>query len=157
MLIAVALLCVTTGCTLSNLDMHAIYASYAEAEADGAIRRGWIPDFVPASATDNQESHNLDVNSQWVAFSFDLGDLPSMTAMLSQALRENVYPPDERATRKRPWWPKDLSPGAVVPDEKYDFYTYDYTVNYSDRQEKRGGYVAIEKHRPRAWYWTPCR
>ncbi|MBW8852467.1 MAG: hypothetical protein JF600_16990 [Xanthomonadales bacterium] len=49
-----------------------IYPTYAEAEKDGAIDRGWIPNFVPRSAKRIVERHNMDVDQ--IAIAFDSTD-----------------------------------------------------------------------------------
>jgi hypothetical protein len=38
------------------------YADKAAAVEDGAVRRGWIPPWVPESATAIREVHDLDTN-----------------------------------------------------------------------------------------------
>ncbi len=48
------------GC--DGLVQTASYASYAEAEADGFVQKGWIPDFVPETAGQIDEAHDLDTN-----------------------------------------------------------------------------------------------
>ena len=57
-----------------GLDMHAEYATLADAVADGAVTRGWVPEWVPASARELQESHDLDTNESWLTFTFDAAD-----------------------------------------------------------------------------------
>ena len=37
------------------------YATYADAERAGAIERGWLPAFVPRSARNLEETHDLDI------------------------------------------------------------------------------------------------
>ncbi|MBU8974638.1 hypothetical protein JI752_000650 [Lysobacter sp. MMG2] len=39
-----------SGC-IDDMVQDAFYPSMSDAVADGAIRRGWIPDWVPAGAT----------------------------------------------------------------------------------------------------------
>ena len=39
---------------------RSVYATRADAVADGAIQRGWVPEFVPADATDIREAHNVE-------------------------------------------------------------------------------------------------
>ena len=39
---------------------RSVYSTRAEAVADGAIERGWVPGFVPADATDIREAHNVE-------------------------------------------------------------------------------------------------
>lgn len=40
------------------------YESFGEAEKAGAVARGWIPSYVPASASSIVEVHDIDVNVQ---------------------------------------------------------------------------------------------
>lgn len=49
------------------------YATYAEAQRDGAIVRGWIPDFVPHNARNIRDVHNLDTNEQTLIFYIEPG------------------------------------------------------------------------------------
>jgi hypothetical protein len=50
---------------------EASYASYSEAEGAGALGPGsWIPEFLPVSAIDIREQHNIDTNERWLRFSF---------------------------------------------------------------------------------------
>jgi hypothetical protein len=56
------------------------FDSYAELEAAGLIERGWVPAYVPRSATDIKESHDIDTNEGWMSFQFKSGD----TAMADQ-------------------------------------------------------------------------
>ena len=61
---------------------RAEYATYAEAERQGAVRRGWIPAYVPRSATDIAEAHDLDANTQRLRFRLPPSDLPALLAQL---------------------------------------------------------------------------
>ena len=44
------------------------FATWTDARQAGAIERGWIPPFVPASARDISDTHNLDTNEQMLTF-----------------------------------------------------------------------------------------
>jgi hypothetical protein len=137
-----------TGCGLVGLgdvDMDASYASYADAEADGTVKRGWIPDFVPHSATGIQESHNLDTNEQWMTFHFNATDLPSLQQKLTPLKLGEVRFPREASTRERSWWPDDLYRPMGSQAEKYDFFSY--------RSDRRTVIVAIERNAAVAWCW----
>lgn len=48
------------------------YQNRGEAVKDGAMKRGWLPNWLPKASTNIDEKHNLDTNA--VAFSFDLPD-----------------------------------------------------------------------------------
>ena len=72
------------------------YASLEEAIADGAVTRGWIPPFVPRSARDLRERHNIDTNEIWLAFAYQEGDL-SVKGLCSDVADSNVqYPKYQR-------------------------------------------------------------
>lgn len=45
------------------------YATWAAAKRAGAVERGWVPPFVPTSAWDIRDRHDLDTNKQKLTFS----------------------------------------------------------------------------------------
>jgi hypothetical protein len=51
------------------------YASYEEAKKSGAFERGWLPEYLPRSAKNIHEEHNLDTNQGWAEFEFDVKDI----------------------------------------------------------------------------------
>ena len=57
----------STAC--GDLDVvTAVYATRAEAEAGGAIAKGWVPAGVPPSTHDIREAHDADTNRRWGLF-----------------------------------------------------------------------------------------
>jgi hypothetical protein len=50
------------------------FSTYDELRASGLIERGWVPEFLPRSAKDIEESHDLDTNRGWVSFKYKAGD-----------------------------------------------------------------------------------
>jgi hypothetical protein len=133
-----------------SLDMDAEYATYAAAKEDGAILRGWLPDFVPTSATDIRESHNLDSNEHWLTFRFDSNDRAEIVAGLETS---NPNFPRDNSTQRRSWWPDDLRREYTSTDSRYEFYTYRHEINVGGKDKYDIGYVAIEKERDVIWYW----
>lgn len=88
-------------------DVRAVtYATHADAVADGAQLRGWLPTFVPATATDIREVHDLDTNQQWLRFRVPVGD----TSVGNGA--ERIHIPD--AARSAPQPPREI--GAWLPE-----------------------------------------
>lgn len=91
---------------------ESFYPSLAEADKDGAITRGWIPDdLVPASSRAIHEVHELSPSTEWCAFEFLPPD--------SQRLRSNLKSVDllPAPVRRVPrpgvsWWPSILE-GAL--------------------------------------------
>ena len=116
----------------SFIDMKsASYADYSAVEATGAIGRGWIPVFLPESAKDVREKHNLDTNAELVRFDFDVGDLGILTQACPPT--QDIVPPTLNAN----WWPDDLqdSVGAFFHCE--------------------GAYLAVDATNMRAYFWRP--
>ncbi len=74
-----ALLMSLTGC--SDV-FEERYDTWAEAEEAGAIKRGWIPEFVPRGARDLHEKHNIDTNAQTLKFTVPPSEIPSMISGL---------------------------------------------------------------------------
>jgi hypothetical protein len=82
------------------------YETFAHAERAGMVSRGWMPAFVPRTATDLWEEHDLDTNELWLRFNVPAGD----TSVLSGA----VPMPQEDLRRVYRQPPSGLS---AMPDE----------------------------------------
>lgn len=54
------------------------YPTWAEAQRAGAVERGWLPAFVPQSAREITDSHDLDSNRQTLLFVARPSDVESM-------------------------------------------------------------------------------
>ena len=54
------------------------YSTWAEADRAGAVARGWIPTFIPASAREIRDSHDLDSNRQTLQFVVQPSDVAAM-------------------------------------------------------------------------------
>lgn len=74
-----ALLLWLTGCTEQ---VEETYQTYEDAELAHAITRGWVPAFVPSSAYEIADSHNLDTNRQTLRFKLPPSDVGKMVAGL---------------------------------------------------------------------------
>jgi hypothetical protein len=85
------------------------YASYADATKAGFGERGWMPDYVPPSATRIRAAHNLDTNWQWLTFHLPARDL---THLLAQGTRVTRLPAS-RAPFWLSWWPGGLEGGVT--------------------------------------------
>ncbi len=60
----------------------AFYKDRGEAASDGAMSRGWIPEFLPNSATNICEQHDIDTNRGAIAFSASPQELRTLKATL---------------------------------------------------------------------------
>jgi hypothetical protein len=75
---------------LAFLDRSAqSFDTYAELEASGLIERGWVSPYLPRSARDIDESHDIDTNVAWVSFEYSPGDT-SLARQHCQLLAEST-------------------------------------------------------------------
>lgn len=137
---AVGLIAWSPGCFDPFDDVsESAYATLTEAEREQATAKGWIPDFVPRSASDIIERRWLDSNMQLVEFSFGEEDLDSMLTTfeeISGEARRSVVERIERA----PW-------SRMQVDDNIRVY------KRSDILRSQG-YLAINPVQKRAQYWN---
>ena len=50
------------------------FQTYEQLQASGLIERGWLPDHLPKSATQIEESHDIDTNEGSAYFKYQVGD-----------------------------------------------------------------------------------
>ena len=98
-------------CTNDILD--ASYPSTSDAVADGAVKRGWIPAWVPAGATDLREVHDVDTNQSTLSFS-----VPQATWRPPESCRPASGGEFAEPAFSRPWIPSSQDLAAA-----YDFYS----------------------------------
>ncbi len=94
-------------CQLSETP-ESSFANYKETVASGLIERGWIPDWLPETAANIREKHNLDTNASILLF--DAG-----AEFFVPAGCEPTTNPAE-ATFKESWWPQTFSSDWPVYD-----------------------------------------
>jgi hypothetical protein len=93
------------------------FPSYSAASDAGAFSRGWVPDWIPKSATEIYETHNLDTNLFMVKFLFPKQiDFTLPTSCKSIAPTLPPSPPF-----KRKWWPSDV-PALEFTTLRHAFY-----------------------------------
>jgi hypothetical protein len=103
---------VVTGVTLALLGCgdklrESSYHTMSDAKKDGAIERGWIPDYLPASSRDIHEMHRISNPTTWCSFTFLPGDSETLRKKLRGAGTESL----SVARVERPgttWWPTFL-------------------------------------------------
>ncbi|GGY75002.1 hypothetical protein GCM10011613_20600 [Cellvibrio zantedeschiae] len=69
----IAALAGCTGETVTNS-----FNNYSEMQASGIFEKGWLPSYLPKSATNIRESHNLDSNIVNASFTFESTDVESL-------------------------------------------------------------------------------
>jgi hypothetical protein len=65
------------------------FPTWAEAQRAGAVDRGWLPAFVPSSARQIEDTHDLDSNRQTLQFTAPPSDVSAIVEGLGPVLAEN--------------------------------------------------------------------
>lgn len=107
--LCLVVVCLLTGVFSSCSGEHpeSYYPALADADKDGAITRGWIPDFLPQSSSRIHELHRIEGGKTWCAFEFSPGDRERLQKHLKSA---DVLPPPVKRVLKPgvSWWPAVL-------------------------------------------------
>ena len=86
---------------------ESFYATLADAKKQGAIDRGWIPDFLPESSRVIHEVHDVSPSTTWCAFEFLPRDSQGLRSNLKSV--EALTPPVKRVPNPgEAWWPVAL-------------------------------------------------
>jgi len=126
--------------------VEARYASYGDAVEKGAVRRGWIPAYVPPSATEIVEVHNLDTNAQLLRFQAPPEALTAMASRLTGVPGGKVPPPPSYLSPPEgAAWRRGLGSGALQEG---------ITVYRARMDSGRRHCIAIDKRHFVAYAWT---
>lgn len=118
-----------------------VYADANEAITSGALDRGWIPPFLPASAKEITEKHNLDTNEVWVAFSLDPNEFSGIEKSCQKIeWNESQLP----RIRGGDWWPDSLA---------MEVHSSQKASEYTSYQCENGGMIAVDSSRGKVFYW----
>lgn len=125
----------------------AAYATLGDAEAAGAISRGWIPAGLPPGAHDLREAHDERSARRWGLFSFPPAQGDDLRRLLA---------PDEESFAgwrcdippRIEWWPVSLR--GALHDEKLKA-----TGLRAYRSRSGELLFAVNWNQGRAYYWAP--
>lgn len=117
------------------------YPTYDAAIADGA-KRGWLPEWLPKSATDIHEWHNIDTNATIASFAY--GTVEPAEFLVS--CRPETPKPENPG--RAPWWPNDDAWKRV------HVYRCDERVVYGDGHvEIHAAWAGVDKQNRRVYFW----
>jgi hypothetical protein len=123
------------------------YRTYEEALADNAVRRGWIPSYVPHSAVEILEIHDVSNNTQRLRFHAPVDDLREMVDTVPPVPRDQL-PEYRGALPRAPWpWIDESNPGSEERSLEY------FVLQPRDWQLHC---LAIDWNRALVYAWT-CR
>jgi hypothetical protein len=140
-------LIVLTGCVGCRETIEERYETVRAAEQAGAIRRGWIPYWIPPSAKDIAEIHNLDTNARLLAFSFDSYATDAFLKACFPVERVHVVMPTWAPAS---WWPTELRQGSSARGRLRFFSCEDHDTGMGNG---RKSVLAIDEETKRAFNW----
>jgi len=115
---------------------ESFYPSLADADKDGAITRGWIPEFLPQSSRAIHEVHDISPSREWCTFEF----APSDTQNLRKDLKSVETLPPRVAHVPKPgvsWWPVVLQGDldvARIHRAGFELYAFEKPVTSVDME-----------------------
>ena len=88
---ALVLAAVGAGALYRSLDVtHSHFGGYAEAETAGMFDAGWLPRYLPRSAFEINETHDIDTNRVRATFRYRVGDVPSVPGACTPIERSSL-------------------------------------------------------------------
>ena len=93
---------------------HRYYARVAEAAAAGEDVRGWLPAWLPRSATEVHLQSDLDTNDWWIRANLSSAAADSLRSLLSRVPAERVLVRQPRSGSK--WWFEGLIEQQAADD-----------------------------------------
>lgn len=121
-LLCIGFICSLVGCRSDRRE--SFYPALADADKDGAITRGWVPDFLPGSSRTIREVHGISPSTEWCTFEF----LPTDSQGLRKTLKSVDALPPSVSRVPSPgvsWWPTVLEgnlDGQKIHSEGFDLY-----------------------------------
>jgi hypothetical protein len=133
-----------TGCR--NVDVITeSYASLAEAQAAGAVDRGWLPKGLPPGTRELRVAHDLDSRRRWGLFNFPPAEGDTLRRQIGAELSFDGV--SCRPPGRIEWWP-------VLLREQLDHERIKATglVGYAARENDL--IFAVNWAQGRAYYWS---
>jgi len=116
------------------------YPGYEVAISSDAIVRGWIPVWLPKSAIEIREKHNLDTNQSMLAFRFNGSEKVEVASGCERIEPINLKEPPFKVS----WWPGDV-PASRLSTYRHSFYSC----------EGGKAFLALSAKLGEGFYWRP--
>lgn len=131
---------VSVACADYGQRPEASYADFAEAEKAGAMRRGWVPAWIPRSARNLRETHDVETRQSMLSFRYAPGE--------KLAVPDGCIPAKGAEIRGTPfsvsWWPRDVPPPRLVT-HRHGYFSC----------EAGRAFLALSASDGEAYYWRP--
>jgi hypothetical protein len=101
---AAALVLAVSACSAIRSESDA-FATLQEAEAAGAVSRGWVPAGLPPGTTDLRDAH-VPSGTHWGLFTFPPENAAALRALIGDEI--TTSPPPCNPPGRFEWWPRML-------------------------------------------------
>ena len=129
-----------------NLDvLTETYGTLAEAQAAGAVEKGWLPRGLPPATRELRVAHDLKSPRRWGLFNFPPAEADALRGLLDAEISFDgltCNPP-----RRIEWWP-------VLLREDLDGERVRATGLRAYTAKERDLIIAVNWAQGRAYYWT---
>jgi hypothetical protein len=146
LLISIMVALALTASACRNLEvLTETYPTLAEAQAAGAVDKGWLPRGLPPGTRELRVAHDLDSNRRWGLFNFPPTEAGALKALLASEISFDgltCNPP-----RRIEWWP-------VLLREELDGERIKATGLLAYSAKDSDLIVAVNWAQGRAYYWT---
>jgi hypothetical protein len=143
MLHAAALASALLGACTDLRVKEGIYTTVEDARSSGAVAAGWLPQGIPAGATDVRVGYVPD-GRRWGVFTFASKEGDAVRALIGSEITAN--PPACEAPGRLEWWPRLLR----TPVDVDRLHSTGFRI-YADRAGQNT--FAINWGQGRAYYW----
>jgi hypothetical protein len=116
------------------------FDNHAALERSSSSRGDWIPKWVPSSARDIYERHNIDTNASLLRFSYGSPDEPPF----GSACKPTATHCGRGSHLSADWWPDDLG-SERAPSDRYQLFEC----------AEESGCLAVVKSEKEAFFWRP--
>jgi hypothetical protein len=122
------------------------YKSYAEISSiPNIFEAGWIPEWLPKSAENIMESHDIDTNVSWVIFTFS--DSDNFYSNCSQLMKNNAPVPDKSTAKRFPEF-VSVAIDQIILNDKLSFFSCDF---------KKNRFLAVDREKHIGYVWTVAK
>ena len=129
-------------------DFEAVIQEGGAGEKGGIGPGRWIPRFLPPSATDIIERHDIESNARWLFFHFNPQDLAVMVSACKEVTQSKII-----YTRARVggWWPEGLI--GLSEDGRRPEDSHRQKVDYLFYQCMGEGTIAVNIEKKEVYFW----
>ena len=124
------------------------YPKYEDAVKHGAIKRGWIPEIVPTTATEIHEQHDLATNNVWIRFTIPSSDKNRLTTGLKKLSDAEIQKVKVQRPSKADWWFEGLIQQSPANDNALNAEIFIVKCH-----EGESGYIAFDRTSQKVYYW----